>query len=139
MIGLQAPEGELHYVNYVWHSHKTAKSSWKVKPQPKIFKVVVDEDGNIFVDGVKQDFTVVNVREQMEIAADMLITNNLAMPKPINPKEPFNDFASPCNFCTFKVACEKLDSRLLKDHTEFISLCSTLAKGENHGDSISVP
>lgn len=138
MIGLNADMGHLHYVNYVWHTQKAVKNSWSVKPAHKVFIVTVDECGDVFVDGNKADFSILNVKEHLDICAEMVKTGNLAMPKPVNPKEPFNDFASPCNFCKFVVACDKINSKLINSSEEFVNLCSIIAEGGKNGNSISV-
>lgn len=77
-----------------------------VLSEEKIFTISIDEDGKILVDGQPSGYRVQDQLAHMQAARGVLEQQSLA-PRPDGWQQ---KWTSPCSFCPFKAACDKLDT-----------------------------
>lgn len=96
------------------------------------FAVKIDDRGDIFINGQRYKFNVFDHLEHRGAVAGLDRSQDPgSIPRPYGYAE---SFGSPCHFCPFNRACEKLDSGLANTVEEFLqeaASCENIVKRES--------
>lgn len=105
MLSLQKQKGMLRYTNYVYHTMTRKKEKVKLEPCNVDFPVEISDEGNVYVAGKLQDFTIENVMESLQIIAKHLEDGTL-------PHEPVkgDEYWNCCSMCALRAACPMVQS-----------------------------
>jgi hypothetical protein len=87
-----------------------------VHQEGRDFKVEIDEDGSILIDGERYEYTVAHQMAHRQAAARTLVSGEIAE-RPANWDQ---KWGGPCGNCTFREVCNKFDRGEL-DGSEFIT------------------
>lgn len=87
------------------------------KDSERVFKIVIEADGLITVDGENSGYYVRNLLKHAQEAAKVIIDQSVA-------SRPYcaSDFDSPCAFCPFRSVCDLYDDGVINSTEEFISV-----------------
>jgi hypothetical protein len=77
-----------------------------VRQEARIFKVEIDDEGSILVDGVSSGYGVADLLAHQRAAARVLETQEVAA----RPDKANLRFGGPCTYCPFNAACDKFDA-----------------------------
>lgn len=123
MIDTESEKGRLIYTYYkrnergeLYHPEPYVNKRKNYVETERIFEVDIDEFGRVHVDGEASQWTVYDVLAHRFAAADVIKNNRVA-------DRPFNHDAvwgSPCEYCDFRVTCERWDKDEIKDEKSFI-------------------
>lgn len=76
-----------------------------VRQEERTFKVEIDEDGAILVDGVSSTYSVTDLLAHQRAAARVLENQEIAP----RPDKAAQKYGGPCSYCPFKAACDAHD------------------------------
>ncbi len=91
-----------------------------VRQEERTFKVEIDDDGSILVDGVSCGFAVSDLLAHQRAAARVLEHGEIAQ----RPDKAAQKYGGPCTYCPFKAACDQYDASG-GDTEHFLSLAQT--------------
>lgn len=126
MIETRTTTGELVYTYYEKDDNDAYKPVYE-----NSLKVVVDEHGSIMVNNLPSGFTV---HDQLlhRVNSAKVITEGIIWSRPHKWDVAWK---SPCNLCTFKTACNKVDSGEIEGTDAFIEAAKKLVTKESDDDS----
>lgn len=93
----------------------------------RTFEVTVDEYGRICVNGSSTQFTAYDIIAHRNAAIEVIATGEIA-DRPYRHDAPFN---SPCQFCSFRSACERHDNGEFEGTDAFVLAAKTALGGSN--------
>ena len=102
MLAAEKVKGMLRYTNFVWHKCTVNKIPRKIVPCNVDFAVIINDDGEIEVDGRPTGITVMMVLDSLTDIAKHLVAGTV----PERPEDYRKEFDGPCSFCELRDVCE---------------------------------
>lgn len=116
MVELDKHKGQLIYTYYGYDKRK--KKDIKENYE---FAITVDQYGDIFVNGIRYQFTVHDHLNHRTNVFNCYRDEVLAGPCWSRPNYFAKPFGSPCNYCPFKNACRQFDAEIVNSTEEFVN------------------
>ena len=119
MIAVGTDQGELRYA----YMEPDAQGQYTIKSE-RAFDVKVNDFGRLIIDGKANRFTVYDQLAHQQMAAHV-IENDIVFDRPANYSAAFG---SPCQYCSFKEACNQWDSGSIESVDGFVEVSQLCLK-----------
>lgn len=114
MIARQSPYGRLVCAYYERHP----ETLQLVKCEERMFKIFIDDEGAVLIDGMPSGFTVEDQINHRKAAAKVLVEDRVGE----RPDGWTDIYKGPCCRCIHKDTCSRFDAGHVKDTEEFVAL-----------------
>lgn len=134
MIQLELQDGKLVYGYYQYPWSENHDSTELVCTEDRVFKVRIEDDGRVTVDGLPTAYTVLDQLHHMQRVVKILTDKEIADRPAL-----VSTWSSPCRWCPFNQICNEIDATGMDLKTLLLKAEKALEKEQQREPNIFRP